>query len=264
VRARRYEPKQEDGSDGQAATAGGPADAAAAASKAGAAAAKGSSAAAAAAAASGSGSKPAGGDGSSSSGDGGLGPLATFLVHRACGCAAPYSFANFCYWFLKVEAEADEKHGPMFRQVFTSFAAALPAHIATVLADQHAYVDKVSECQSLAFQTKGNRDVKQREMSKLLKDVGVALRGKRAPSPVNPRIVLTGVDANVKMYQSALYPAAVTFRCAASSFVVARSMRSHSLSLQRRLVCRLHPSNEVDRSFVFTLKTKLPSFFNLN
>jgi hypothetical protein len=196
VRARRYEPKQEDGSDGQAATAGGPADAAAAASKAGAAAAKGSSAAAAAAAAS----------------DGGLGPLATFLVHRACGCAAPYSFANFCYWFLKVEAEADEKHGPMFRQVFTAYAAALPAHIANVLADQHAYVDKVSECQSLAFQTKGNRDVKQREMSKLLKDVGVALRGKRAPSPVNPRIVLTGVDANVKMYQSALYPAAVTFR----------------------------------------------------
>ena len=144
--------------------------------------------------------------------EGGLGPLANFLIQRACACEAPYSFANFCYWFLRVESEADEKHGPMFRRVFTAYTSALPPHIASVLADQHAYVEKVSECQTLAFQTKGNRDVKQKEMSKLLKVLGLELKGKRAPSPINPHIVLKGVDSNVKMYQSALYPAAVTFR----------------------------------------------------
>ena len=38
------------------------------------------------------------------------------------------------------------------------------------------------------------------------------LAGKKAPSPVNPHIMLKGVESNVKMYQSALYPAAVTFK----------------------------------------------------
>jgi phosphatidylinositol 3-kinase len=141
-----------------------------------------------------------------------ISPLATFLIHRACQCAPPYSFANFLYYFLKVESEADERFGKMYNDVFKSFLSALPDHIQQVLRDQREYTDNVSECQLKAFNTKGNRDVKQKEMSRLLALLGKELNGKKtAPSPVNPHIMLKGVDSNVKMFQSALYPAAVTF-----------------------------------------------------
>lgn len=140
-----------------------------------------------------------------------ISPLATFLIQRACACQPPYSFANFLYYFLKVESEADERYGKMYSDVFKSYLSSLPDHISRVLRDQHAFTEGVSECQLKAFNTKGNRDVKQKEMSTLLTKLGKELKGKTAPSPVNPNILLTGVDSNVKMFQSALYPAAVTF-----------------------------------------------------
>ncbi len=76
-----------------------------------------------------------------------------------------------------MEAEADATHGPMFKRVFAAYLAALPERIGGVLHDQHAYTDTVSECQRKAFLYPGKRDAKQKEMTRLLAQLGSELKG---------------------------------------------------------------------------------------
>ena len=104
-----------------------------------------------------------------------------------------------------------------------AFLARLPENIALVLRAQHEFTDKVSECQLKAFHAPGKRDAKQREMDKLLAQIDRERpAGLTAPSPVNPNVVLTGVEPKCKMFQSALYPAAVSADFLVRSFVRSR------------------------------------------
>lgn len=94
VAALRYEPREEDGSSGP----GGGDSSSGSGAKGGA----GGAGKPKAASPRIPGDGVGGGSGSGGDGSGELSPLAAFLIKRASQCAAPYVFANFLYWFLKV------------------------------------------------------------------------------------------------------------------------------------------------------------------
>lgn len=100
-----------------------------------------------------------------------LPPLANFLVRRACESQAPFSFANFFYWFLKVEAEADEKHGNLYSKVWKEFRHRATPSIKTMFNEQERVVTNVLQAQMVAKGVSGNRDAKQLELRKLLAEV---------------------------------------------------------------------------------------------
>jgi len=126
-----------------------------------------------------------GGDGSKLN----LSPLAEFLVRRARECAPPYALANFLYWFIKVEAESDPVHGATYSTVLQHFLDTLPKPITRVLDIQHHFIDQVLETQRKAMNKGGNRDVKQREMMRLLSELKAEGHDDlRAPSPLDPKV----------------------------------------------------------------------------
>lgn len=65
---------------------------------------------------------------------------------------------------------------------------------------------QISDCQMKAVSVRGNRDAKQKELSKLLGEIDIFEHNK-APSPINPSIVIVGVGMSAVVR--------VGFRCGA-------------------------------------------------
>jgi len=166
-----------------------------------------------------------------------LSPLAQFLIRRSCSCEPPYALAIFLHWFLVVEAQSDELFGEMYTEVLEAYMSTLPDHVHSVITRQHKFAEAISQCQLNAYNTKGNRDVKQKTMSRELEQLAIDKSG--YPLPLNPSIVVNGVDPKCKIFQSALYPAAVKFWTAAPETFLTSPRRSslekiRSQELQKR------------------------------
>ena len=80
-------------------------------------------------------------------------------------------------------------HGATYRTVLQHFLDTLPKPITRVLDIQHHFIDQVLETQRKAMNKGGNRDVKQREMMRLLSELKAEGHDDlRAPSPLDPKV----------------------------------------------------------------------------
>ena len=76
------------------------------------------------------------------------------------------------YWFLKVEADSDPvpQRKKMYTDVHEIFVSLLDPEVSGCLDRQSIFLSKVLESQSRASEKGGNRDVRQKEMSRILRE----------------------------------------------------------------------------------------------
>lgn len=149
---------------------------------------------------------------------GGLSPLASFLIDRACSSA---TVANYLYWYLKVEMD-DENAGYLFQGIFDSFIVQLSQSgiegkmIFTRLCALDEYMALILQCQRDA-RTMGNKKPQKEEaLRKLLDERQLeTLPGSHVdwvPNPLHPNIKVTGLVAKTaSMFASAIYPCVIEF-----------------------------------------------------
>ena len=107
-----------------------------------------------------------------------MSPLAPFLIHiihRACRSAA---VANSFYWFLKVETQ-DKQYGSLFELVMEPFVLQLSTAYGSqgsLLGKQimalDDYIANIAKCRADAKRLGSDKDVKERELKRLLAERG--------------------------------------------------------------------------------------------
>ncbi|KAF0683692.1 Aste57867_24254 [Aphanomyces stellatus] len=141
-----------------------------------------------------------------------LGPLARFLVSRAC---ANFKMANYFYWYLQVEL-SDRRDGEMFQHVLHVMMEEMKLSedgqaIYNMLTTQNDYMTRIMASHLRARDERGRRDQKEEKLRTLFKQLpwpkGVHIR-----LPSDPSIHLSGlVGSSAKMFKSAMYPCVVDF-----------------------------------------------------
>ncbi|RHY32425.1 hypothetical protein DYB32_002587 [Aphanomyces invadans] len=141
-----------------------------------------------------------------------LGPLARFLVSRAC---TNFKMANYFYWYLQVEL-SDRRDGEMFQHVLNVMLEEMKLSedrlaIYNMLATQNEYMSRIMASHLRAREERGRRDQKEEKLRSYFKQMpwpkGVHIR-----LPSDPSIHLSGlVSSSAKMFKSAMYPCVVDF-----------------------------------------------------
>ncbi|RHY80988.1 hypothetical protein DYB35_002661, partial [Aphanomyces astaci] len=141
-----------------------------------------------------------------------LGPLARFLVSRAC---TNFKMANYFYWYLQVEL-SDRRDGEMFQHVLQVMLEEMKLTedglaIYNMLATQNEYMTRIMASHLRAREERGRRDQKEEKLRTYFKQIpwpkGVHIR-----LPSDPSVHLSGLVApSAKMFKSAMYPCVVDF-----------------------------------------------------
>ncbi len=151
-------------------------------------------------------------------------PLAHFLITRAC--SSP-TLTNFLFWYLRVETETDDT--TLFRSVLCALMYALCTHSLTTatLAKQlyytDEYIDSIVSCQEdartqmawLSFSDKYRVVTEKLNgffVSRSLTTLPLPLLNSgitTIPNPLDPHIMLTGLDKCSKIFKSKMLPVVI-------------------------------------------------------
>ncbi|EQC34632.1 hypothetical protein SDRG_07953 [Saprolegnia diclina VS20] len=159
-----------------------------------------------------------------------LGPLARFLISRAC---KHFKMANFFYWYLQVEV-SDVRDGDMFTRILERMLSQMRESddgvaILNMLQTQNEYMNRIMALHLRARDEKGKKDAKEEKLKQYLKQM-VWPKGVHIRLPLDPSIHLSGiVPTSAKMFKSAMYPCVLDFTTVLVEADVAEDTEATSL-----------------------------------
>ena len=155
----------------------------------------------------------------------GVSSLSTFLIERA---SRNVELANFLFSFLRVELD-NPIYEVRYREVFALLQNKLSSvrvknglivqssnicdtiSLWDLLTAQEKFISGIMNCQRDSLSARGKKDAKESHLREALESGGFRNIPHAVPLPSAPHIFVKGVDHNVKMFKSALYPAVVDF-----------------------------------------------------